>query len=222
MERIVEPELMEEDAQARAYAEADFNEPHGHFIDLFAEAFPDERIGGHVLDLGCGTGDITIRFSRARPACTIHGMDGSEAMLRYALKALSSAGDVRGRVELIQGVLPGAVLPRTGYDTIISNSLIPHLKNPQVIWTSVLRYAIPGATVFVMDLKRPESADVARALVERYAGEEPEILKRDFYNSLLAAFEVDEVKGQLKEAGLDSFLVREVSDRHLAVSGRVP
>lgn len=222
MERTLEPELMEEDEQARAYAEADFDEPHSHFIDLFTATFPGRQVGGHVLDLGCGTADITIRFSRAWEACTLHGVDGSRAMLRYGLKILSTAAAVRDRIELIQGLLPGAKLPRAGYDAIISNSLLHHLRDPQVLWASVLQYAVPGAPVFVMDLKRPASADVAAELVEQYAGREPEILKRDFYNSLLAAFEVDEVKGQLKEAGLGGFLVREVSDRHLVVSGKAP
>lgn len=222
MKRIPEPELMEEDAQARAYAAADFDEPHNHFIDLYAKAFPKERVVGHVLDLGCGTADITIRFARAWPMCTLHGVDGSRAMLRQGAAILSDADDVRDRIELIQGVLPGATLPRAGYDTIISNSLLHHLRDPQVLWTSILRFAAPGASVFVMDLKRPHNADAAKTLVEQHAGREQEVLKRDFTNSLLAAFEVDEVKGQLEEVGLDGFCVREVSDRHLIVWGRAP
>ena len=32
MERIVEPELMEEEEQSLACAEADFEQPHNHFI----------------------------------------------------------------------------------------------------------------------------------------------------------------------------------------------
>ena len=35
MERIPEPDLMSEQEQARAYAEADFSEPHENFVDLF-------------------------------------------------------------------------------------------------------------------------------------------------------------------------------------------
>ena len=40
MERIPEPELMEDEAQARAYAEANFAEPHSHFIELLQAVFP--------------------------------------------------------------------------------------------------------------------------------------------------------------------------------------
>ena len=47
---------------------------------------------------------------------------------------------------------------------------------------------------------------------------EPPVLKRDFYNSLLAAFEIEEVRAQLAAAGMSGLSVRTVSDRHLLVS----
>jgi SAM-dependent methyltransferase len=84
MQRVPEPELMREDLQAKAYAEADFEEPHSNFIKLFQQNFPRVNIKGFVLDLGCGPGDISIRFARAFPKCAVHGVDGSEAMLKGA------------------------------------------------------------------------------------------------------------------------------------------
>jgi hypothetical protein len=55
--------------------------------------------------------------------------------------------------------------------------------------------------------------------VEAYAGAEPEILRRDFFNSLCAAFTPDEVRAQLREAGL-ALEVLDVEDRHLVARGR--
>ena len=40
MDRVPEPELMTEDGQARAYAEADFEEPHAHCLDLMLSSVP--------------------------------------------------------------------------------------------------------------------------------------------------------------------------------------
>ena len=70
MKRIPEPELMDDPEQARAYALADFSEPHQAFIDHFARCFPRHR-PRRVLDLGCGPADVTIRFARAYPDCVI-------------------------------------------------------------------------------------------------------------------------------------------------------
>ncbi len=222
MERIPEPELMDEEEQACAYAAADFSEPHGRFIELFRESFPGLDPHGHVLDLGCGPGDIAMRFARAFPGCRVQGIDGAVAMLRCGLAILAGddAADVRGRVELIQARLPVESLPRPGYDIVISNSLLHHLSEPSILWKTVEAAAAPGAPVFIMDLMRPAAEAEARRLVDVYMPVEPEILKRDFFNSLLAAFTVDEVRAQLVESGLEYLKAGPVSDRHLAVWGR--
>ncbi len=221
VKRILEPELMEDDEQARAYAESDFEEPHGNFIKLFKEIFAGREIGGHVLDVGCGAADITIRFAKAYPGCIVHGIDGSEAMLHYGRKRLAQEYDVGGRVELSQGIVPGAKLPQKKYDAIISNSILHHLENPQVLWKTVKLYAGSGAAVFIMDLKRPATIAEARELVETYAADEAEVHKRDFYNSFLAAFEVEEVRVQLAEAELCNLTVDEASNRHLIITGNI-
>jgi hypothetical protein len=46
-------------------------------------------------------------------------------------------------------------------------------------------------------------------------------LRRDFYNSLLAAFTEDEVAAQLAEMNLSRLLIDVIDDRHWVVSGRI-
>jgi ubiquinone/menaquinone biosynthesis C-methylase UbiE len=222
MKRILEQELMNEPEQARAYAEADFEQPHAMFISLFLETFPTVAASSRVLDLGCGPGDIAFRFARAWPQCHVHGVDGSDAMLKLAEKALGQEPSLQGRVHFFKGMLPELELPCPQYDIIFSNSLLHHLPDPAVLWESVVNCAAPGATVFVMDLRRPETRSTARQMVELYAAGEPEVLRRDFYNSLLAAFTIEEIQVQLAGAGLSGFAVRSVSDRHVVISGRMP
>ena len=92
-------------------------------------------------------------------------------------------------------------------------------------WTPALSriayvsYAGGDADIYVADLRRPQDADAARRLVREYAADEPEILQRDFYNSLLAAFTPAEVEAQLAAAGLAGLSVEVISDRHLLVHG---
>jgi hypothetical protein len=74
-----------------------------------------------------------------------------------------------------------------------------------------------------MDLVRPTTRAAARDIVETYARDERPILKSDFFNSLLAAFTIDEVRAQLRAAQLDRVLTVEMmSDRHLSVFGVCP
>jgi hypothetical protein len=85
----------------------------------------------------------------------------------------------------------------------------------------IKKYAQPETGIIIMDLLRPESTEAAKQLVKTYADNEPPILQQDFYNSLLAAFTLDEIKAQLKQAGL-RFLVEQISDRHVFISGIMP
>lgn len=221
MDRIPEPELMNDTAQALAYARADFSEPHNHFIEQFRQYFPDWSGQGCVLDLGCGPGDICQRFARAYPHCEIHGVDGARAMLDIGRGDLRAAG-LDTRVQLIEGYLPGAPLPRERYAAVISNSLLHHLRDPQALWQSILQFAAPEAPVFVMDLRRPDTQADALALVETYAAGEPAVLRRDFHHSLLAAYRVDEIDAQLRGAGIDWLSITAVGDRHVTLHGRAP
>lgn len=221
MKRIPEPELMDELEQARAYANADFTEPNERFVGYFDVEFPGLRTGT-VLDLGCGPGDIVLRLAQRHPGLTVHGLDGSRVMLSFGAARLFDMHELQGRVQFVEGILPGAQLPLPRYDAVVSNSLLHHLHDPLVLWRGVRELGAPGAAVLVMDLFRPGSTGAAQEIVEAYAGEEPEVLKRDFFNSLCAAFEPQEVREQLDASGLAGLEVRTVSDRHLLVAGRLP
>jgi len=218
MDRLPEPELMNDPAQAHAYAHADFAEPHQHFVSLFTQEFPALEVRGRVLDLGCGAADVTVRFARAFPHCTIDAVDGAEQMLKHAHTVIAHAGE-QTRIHLLHHTLPATQLPAQRYDAIISNSLLHHLHDPSVLWEAINNHARHGAAIFVLDLARPASVEAARALVDQYARAEPDILKRDFFNSLLAAFRIDEIRAQLAQHGLQHLRVRTVSDRHVLISG---
>lgn len=208
---------MDDPEQAHAYACADFSEPHQAFLERFALCFPRHR-PRQVLDLGCGAADITIRFARAYLDATLTGLDGSPAMLAYASEAVTRSG-MGHRLKLNEARIPETDLPRHAFDTVISNSLLHHLHDPQMLWRSVSDYAAPGSVVFIMDLRRPDTRDRARELVEEYTATEPVILQRDFYNSLLAAFRTEEIITQLWQAGLSHFQVEAVGDRHVIIHG---
>jgi 2-polyprenyl-3-methyl-5-hydroxy-6-metoxy-1,4-benzoquinol methylase len=219
MKRIPEPELMDDPEQARAYALADFAEPHQSFVDHFVRCFPRHR-PQRVLDLGCGAADISIRFARTHPDCEITGVDGAEAMLVFAREAIAAAG-ITARVRLRCMHLPAALTGAGTFDTVISNSLLHHLADPAVLWQTLAQLPAARTAVFVMDLMRPPSEQMARELVQQYADQEPEILKRDFYHSLCAAYRPDEIEVQLRASDLAHLQIEVVSDRHLIVWGEL-
>jgi cyclopropane fatty-acyl-phospholipid synthase-like methyltransferase len=217
MDRVLESELMEDPEQAAAYAAADFSQENQGFVDRFEEYFPGFS-SGRVLDAGCGPADIPIRFARRYP-CHLTAVDASPAMIRLAEQAVSQAGlsdRITVQCERFEAV-PGANV----FDAVLSNSLLHHLPNPLQFWNKLRQLVKPGSPVLVMDLLRPDSPEEAQAIVDRYASGAPAVLRRDFFNSLMAAFTEDEVTTQLARMNLTRLLIDVIDDRHWVVGGTI-
>jgi len=122
MQRICEPELMDEPSQARAYADADFSASDQALVERLVELFGpcpavslDAADGGvsgglgpRIVDLGCGPGNITFLLAAGFPAASVLGIDGAATMLAIAEeRRLALAGAALAtRLRFRQSVLP--------------------------------------------------------------------------------------------------------------------
>ena len=220
MERTPEPELMNEQDQAAAYAAADWSESHGKIPGYFRERF-SHFANGHLLDLGCGTADVTIRFVKAYPGVTALGVDGSEAMLAFGQRYVREAG-LGSRISLEQRYLPAPSLERRTFDAVIANSLLHHFADPMELWRTACKCAKPRAPVMLIDLLRPPDHESAVELVAQHGTDLQPVLQRDFIASLHAAYTADEVRQQLVAVGLPQFRVEEVDALHFVGWGMAP
>ena len=215
MERVLEPELMDDEQQSIAYAKADFSTSDQWYVDHLMMDFPEHLL--EVIDIGCGPAGVIIRLARAKPDIHITGVDGSGPMIKLARQAVQVAG-LEKQISPTQGYVPGLPLEEHSYNAVISKDFLHHLPDPSALWHEVKRLGKPGAAVYVMDLFRPQTPDDAMRIVEEVSANEDPILKRDFYNSLCAAFSVEEIQEQLKRAGLD-LQVAPISERQLVIKG---
>ena len=225
MERRCEPELMDDQEQARIYAEADFDASDAALVERILTLAGAQGLGARLVDLGCGPGNITLRLARQCPGLELLGLDGSAPMLaiaehrRLADPALWPGLSFR---QLQLPLEPEAAAALAGrFSAIVSNSLLHHLHDPMVLWRSVQLLAAPGALVHIHDLRRPADEAELENLVERHAADAPAVLQRDYRASLHAAFRPAEVMAQLTAAGLQGLAVSWVEDRYLQVSGRL-
>ncbi|MBL7662640.1 class I SAM-dependent methyltransferase [bacterium] len=221
MKRILEPELMEDLAQASAYHYANFSESHGRRVEIFKQCFPGVKLDKKVLDLGSGSGDVLFRFVRAFPEAGFIGVDGSRAMLDIANSEIEKDADLLRRVTMHLATIPSPSIPRFPYQLVMSHSLLHHLHDPQVLWDTVRTFTPSGGAIFIADLQRPASVEAAEKIVEELSANEPEVLKRDFFNSLCAAFEPEEIYEQLCKSGLEHLKIEAVGPIHQVVYGRL-
>jgi ubiquinone/menaquinone biosynthesis C-methylase UbiE len=217
LERIPEPEVMDEREEVKAYRETDFSDVNRAFA-LRALRLAGPR--GRAIDLGTGPAEIPIIFCTLAPGWRVLAVDASREMLREARSWIRAAG-VSDRVRLLLADAKRIRGVRGGFDLVMSNSLLHHLLDPIPFWREVARLAGRRGAVLIRDLARPEGRARARALVRLYSRGASPLLKKLFYQSFLAAFTPGEVRSQLRRAGLGGLRVRMASDRHLEVSGRI-
>jgi 2-polyprenyl-3-methyl-5-hydroxy-6-metoxy-1,4-benzoquinol methylase len=234
MERIPEPELMNEALQVSAYASADFSDSDSavlcRLVELCREFGQEPTANDLLVDLGCGPGNIAERLHRQWPTSRVIGMDGAEAMLQVARSRQQSCPGSDAQLHYRKVAL--ADLAAVGWSAVedwsapkaavvISNSLLHHLHHPEMLWQATHRLACSGAVVLHRDLRRPANAEEALALRERYLPDAPDVLRHDYLASLHASFTVEEVRAQLERCGLGCLRVEAVADRYLEVSGRL-
>lgn len=216
MSRIPEPELMDIPAEAVAYAQADFAQVNEAFVDRLMELTWELGVS-RVIDLGTGPADIPIRVAKARPQWHIDAVDASAAMIEIARSAVRASG--LGQSITLHQTDAKQTRLAAGYDVIFSNSLLHHLPDPIPFWREIRRLARSGTTVFIRDLLRPATYDLAVEIVAIHAGHESKLLQEEFARSLMSAFTPAEIRTQLEQAGLSALEIRQSSDRHVDVSG---
>jgi trans-aconitate 2-methyltransferase len=228
MERIPEPELMDDAAQVEAYAAADFDASDAAMVERLAHLCGDDP-GLRLVDLGCGPGNITFRLAHRWPEASVLGLDGAPRMLAVGRERWAGAApELASRVTFQHEVLPlaagGSLANR--FTAVVSNSLLHHLHDPAALWQAVAQLGAPGAFVYIQDLRRPASPEAVEALVESQTQGAPEVLRHDYRASLQAAFSVEEVREQLassrvEHACLAGLQVEPRQERYLEVWGRL-
>jgi len=83
--------------------------------------------GQRVLDLGCGTGTLTILLKRAAPEAEILGLDADAAALRIARKKAERAGLA---IAFHQALIDEAAFEPASFDRVVSSLVFHHLAPP--------------------------------------------------------------------------------------------
>jgi trans-aconitate 2-methyltransferase len=130
------------------------------FRDLLALVRP--RPGMRVVDLGCGTGELTAEAHGALLARETVGIDSSDAMLEKA-RPLAGGGlsFEKGEIGAFEG---------PGFDLILSNAALHWLPGHQELLPRLAAALAPGGQIAV---QVPDNHDHPSHRIAREVGEEP-------------------------------------------------
>lgn len=221
--RVLEPEVMDSEADAREYDSMDHAAVNAVFVADVVNAWTAwslKRPGqsGHhvqpeILDLGTGTAQIPIELCRRLPNARVVAVDAAESMLMLARQNVVAAG-LSDRIELVLADAKRLPFSDGMFSAVISNSIAHHIAEPGDVLAESVRVSAPGALQFHRDLCRPKDEATLAHLVATYAGNSTPYQRRLFGESLRAALTLEEIQTLVTNLGFDPTSACLTSDRH--------
>jgi SAM-dependent methyltransferase len=155
-----------------------FNEVAAEY-DRHRPAYPEELLdqacqaagigsGDHVLEVGCGSGQLTR--SLAARGLRVTALEPGENLVALAKRNLAGAGEV----EFVTAQFEDALLPREQFQALFSASAF-HWIDPKVSWQKAADVLVPGGTLALIqycgleDQRSKRDQEAALAAISRVA-----------------------------------------------------
>jgi tRNA (cmo5U34)-methyltransferase len=142
----------------------------------------------HVLDVGCGAGNYTLKLLEQLPNLDVTLLDLSRPMLDRAKHRVSQA--TAGRITTIQGDIREMELPDEEFDIVVAAAVLHHLRDDsewRAVFAALYRTLRTGGSLWVFDLVE-SSIPAVEQLLRRQYGEYLTRLKDDTYRDHVFAY----------------------------------
>ncbi|MBN8579227.1 MAG: class I SAM-dependent methyltransferase [Anaerolineae bacterium] len=108
-----------------------------------------------VLDLGCGTGTLTLMLKRAHPDAVITGLDGDSQVLDIARQKSRGMN-----IQWDEGLASALPYPDSTVDRVVTSLVIHHLSTEEKrrAFNEMYRVLKPQGQLHVLDFGAPHSA----------------------------------------------------------------
>ncbi len=142
----------------------------------------------HVLDIGCGAGNYTLKLLQLLPDLNITLVDLSRPMLDRALQRLAQA--TTANVTVAQADIRTLWLGEARFDIIMAAAIFHHLRTDaewQHVFAKCYTALRPGGSFWISDLMEHENPAIQALMWQRY-GEYLAGLKDEAYRDHVFAY----------------------------------
>lgn len=124
--------------------------------------------GKRILDVGCGTGSLSIMIKQMYPAADVTGLDGDPQILETAR---SKAKNDELEIQFEQGMSFDLPYPDASFEIVLTSFMLHHLERNDKQKTAMEAFRVlrPGGQLFGVDFVEPQnfSGKAIRSLMRR-------------------------------------------------------
>src|SRR5262249_45310710 len=132
---------------------------------LMAEHVDPLPKGGHILEVGCGGGQLALELAELRSDLTIVGLDLSPLMVARAERRTRH---LRDRVRFVEGTALELAFGAAEFDAVFSIGSIKHWPDQAAGLRECVRVLKPGGRLVVAELDRSCHLEDARKFVSNW------------------------------------------------------
>jgi tRNA (cmo5U34)-methyltransferase len=142
----------------------------------------------HVLDVGCGAGNYTLKLLESIPNLAVTLIDLSRPMLEKAKERVSQA--TNGKITLLQGDIREISLPDETFDIVLASAVLHHLRTDSewhAVFASLYRALRRGGSFWIFDLVE-SSISAIQSMMRHHYGDYLTNLQDESYRDHVFAY----------------------------------
>ena len=123
----------------------------------------------HVLDIGCGAGNYTLKLLERLPNLDVTLIDLSRPMLDRAKARIGAVS--AGQISAIQDDIRNVDLPAAQFDIVLAAAVLHHLRTDEEwskVFAAIYRATSPGGSVWIFDMIESSISAVQEMMREQY------------------------------------------------------
>ena len=144
----------------------------------------------HVLDIGCGAGNYTLRLLQELPQLQPTLLDLSLPMLERAAQRI--AAQTAAPITTFQADIREVDLPAAAYDIIVAAAVLHHLRDESEwrdVFTKCFQVLKPGGSLWIVDLVAHDPEPIQALMWQRYGAYLQKMRDTEYRDQVFATIE---------------------------------